>query len=76
MSDPDSTLFIPLQKNAMDIWRFAACREYTAASFRYQFQTQLIEEVYEIGIRWSFLKPILLEQVIVPDHLKPKEEAS
>jgi len=50
MSDPDPGLFIPLQKNAMDIWRFAACWEYTAASFRYQFQTQLIEEVYEIGI--------------------------
>ena len=33
-----------------------------------------LEEVYKIGIKWSFLKPILLEMVIVPDHLKPKEE--
>ncbi|MBW1770273.1 MAG: (Fe-S)-binding protein, partial [Deltaproteobacteria bacterium] len=32
-----------------------------------------LEEVYEIGITWSFLKPILLKQVIVPDHMKPKE---
>ena len=34
------------------------------------------EEVYKIGIKWSFLKPIFLEQAIVPDHLKPKEEES
>ena len=33
-----------------------------------------LEEVYKIGIKWSFLKPILLEMVIVPDHLKAKEE--
>ncbi len=33
-----------------------------------------LEEVYEIGIRWSFLKPLLLKMVIVPEHLKPKEE--
>ncbi len=33
-----------------------------------------LEEVFEIGIRWSFLKPILLKMVIVPDHLKPPEE--
>ncbi|MBU4345250.1 MAG: (Fe-S)-binding protein, partial [Proteobacteria bacterium] len=33
-----------------------------------------LEEIYKIGIKWSFLKPILLEMVIVPDHLKPKEE--
>lgn len=32
-----------------------------------------LEEVYKIGIRWSFLKPIILKQVIVPDHLKKKE---
>jgi len=31
-----------------------------------------LEEVYKIGIKWSFLKPILLKQVIVPGHLKPK----
>ncbi len=33
-----------------------------------------LEEVYKIGIKWSFLKPILLDMVIVPDHLKPEEE--
>lgn len=33
-----------------------------------------LEEVYKIGIKWSFLKPILLDMVIVPEHLKPKEE--
>ncbi len=33
-----------------------------------------LEEVYKIGIRWSFLKPLLLEMVVVPEHLKPKEE--
>ncbi len=32
------------------------------------------EEVYHMGIRWSFLKPLLLSMVIVPDHLKPKED--
>jgi Fe-S oxidoreductase len=29
-----------------------------------------IEEVYKLGIRWSFLKPLLLGMVVVPDHLK------
>ena len=33
-----------------------------------------LEEVYKIGIRWSFLKPILLRMVIVPEHLKPEED--
>ncbi|MEJ2158508.1 MAG: (Fe-S)-binding protein [Desulfobacteraceae bacterium] len=33
-----------------------------------------LEEIYKIGIRWSFLKPLLLKMVVVPDHLKPKEE--
>lgn len=33
-----------------------------------------MEEIYELGIRWSFLKPLLLKMVIVPEHLKPKEE--
>jgi hypothetical protein len=33
-----------------------------------------MEEVYKIGIRWSFLKPLLLKMVIVPDHMKPEEE--
>jgi Fe-S oxidoreductase len=32
-----------------------------------------LEEVYHIGIRWSFLKPLLLKMVVVPDHLKPEE---
>jgi Fe-S oxidoreductase len=33
-----------------------------------------LEEEYEIGIRWSFLKPLLIKMVIVPENLKPKEE--
>ena len=33
-----------------------------------------LEEIFEIGIRWTFLKPLLLEMCIVPDHLKPREE--
>ncbi|MCJ7772339.1 MAG: heterodisulfide reductase-related iron-sulfur binding cluster, partial [Desulfobacterales bacterium] len=33
-----------------------------------------LEEIYHAGIRWSFLKPILLDMVIVPDHLKPKDQ--
>jgi len=33
-----------------------------------------LEEVYEIGLRWSFLKPLLIKMMIVPDHLKPPEE--
>jgi Fe-S oxidoreductase len=33
-----------------------------------------LEEEYEIGIRWSFLKPLLISMVEVPEHLKPKEE--
>jgi len=33
-----------------------------------------LEEVYKIGIRWSFLKPILIDMVEVPEHLKPKDE--
>ena len=32
-----------------------------------------LEEEYKIGIRWSFLKPLLIDMVIVPDHLKPKD---
>ncbi len=32
-----------------------------------------MEEIYKDGIRWSFLKPLLLKMVLVPDHLKPKE---
>jgi Fe-S oxidoreductase len=33
-----------------------------------------LEEVYKIGIRWSFLKPLLISMVEVPEHLKPPEE--
>ncbi len=33
-----------------------------------------MEEVYEKGITWSFLKPLLIDMVIVPDHLKPEDE--
>ena len=29
-----------------------------------------LEEEYKIGIRWSFLKPLLLDMVLVPEHLK------
>ncbi|KHK03277.1 sulfate respiration complex iron-sulfur protein HmcF [Desulfovibrio sp. TomC] len=34
-----------------------------------------LEEEYHIHIDWSFLKPLLIKMVIVPDHLKPQEEA-
>ena len=33
-----------------------------------------LEEEYKIGIKWSFLKPLLVKMAIVPDHLKPEEE--
>ncbi len=32
-----------------------------------------LEEEYQIGIRWSFLKPLVIKMMIVPDHLKPEE---
>jgi Fe-S oxidoreductase len=32
-----------------------------------------LEEEYEIGIRWSFLKPLLIKILVIPDHLKPEE---
>lgn len=32
-----------------------------------------LEETYKIGIRWSFIKPLLLAMVIVPEHLKAEE---
>lgn len=32
-----------------------------------------LEEEYEIGIKWSFLKPLLIKMAVVPEHLKPKE---
>jgi len=33
-----------------------------------------LEEVYNVGIRWSFLKPLLIKMMILPDHLKQPEE--
>lgn len=33
-----------------------------------------MEEEFHIGIKWSFLKPLILSMAVVPDHLKPKEE--
>ena len=33
-----------------------------------------MEEIYRVGIRWSFLKPLLISMVEVPEHLKPKDE--
>jgi Fe-S oxidoreductase len=32
-----------------------------------------LEEEFKIGIRWSFLKPLLIHMAVVPDHLKPEE---
>ncbi len=32
-----------------------------------------LEEVYQVGISWSFLKPLLLKMVEAPEHLQPKE---
>ena len=32
-------------------------------------------EVYEVhDIKWSFLKPLILDMCIIPDHLKPQED--
>jgi Fe-S oxidoreductase len=33
-----------------------------------------LEEVYELGVRWSFLKPLLIKMAIVPEHLRLQEE--
>ena len=33
-----------------------------------------LEEIYKIGIRWSFLKPLLINMIEVPEHLQPREE--
>ncbi|WP_319583421.1 sulfate respiration complex iron-sulfur protein HmcF [uncultured Pseudodesulfovibrio sp.] len=33
-----------------------------------------LEEEYEIGIRWSFLKPLIIGMLDVPKHLLPPEE--
>lgn len=32
-----------------------------------------LEEEYSIGIRWSFLKPVIIKMLDIPDHLKPEE---
>ena len=32
-----------------------------------------LEEVYHIGIRWRFLKPLLVKMVEVPEHLRAEE---
>jgi len=32
-----------------------------------------LEEEYEIGIKWSFLKPLVISMLDIPDHLKPEE---
>ncbi|OQY03208.1 MAG: hypothetical protein B6I22_12090 [Desulfobacteraceae bacterium 4572_123] len=32
-----------------------------------------LEEEYKIGIKWSFLKPLLISMVDLPEHLKPKQ---
>lgn len=33
-----------------------------------------LEEEFEIGIEWSFLKPLVIKMLDIPDHLKPAEE--
>ena len=33
-----------------------------------------LEEIYHIGIRWSFLKPLLIKMAVVPEHMQPQEE--
>lgn len=33
-----------------------------------------LEEEYHIGIKWSFLKPLVIKMAIVPEHLRPEEE--
>ena len=33
-----------------------------------------LEEEYPMGLRWSFLKPLVIKMMIVPDHLKPQDE--
>jgi len=33
-----------------------------------------MEEIYHMGIKWSFLKPLLIDMLEVPDHFKPKDE--
>lgn len=32
-------------------------------------------EVYHVhDIKWSFLKPLIIDMMIVPDHLKPHDD--
>ena len=33
-----------------------------------------LEEEYDIGIEWSFLKPLVIQMLDIPEHLKPEEE--
>ncbi|SMF16428.1 sulfate respiration complex iron-sulfur protein HmcF [Desulfovibrio gilichinskyi] len=33
-----------------------------------------LEEEYKIGIRWSFLKPLIIGMLDVPEHLLPQDE--
>ena len=33
-----------------------------------------LEEEFKIGIKWSFLKPLVISMMEVPEHLKPQEE--
>jgi hypothetical protein len=33
-----------------------------------------MEEEYKAGISWSFLKPLLLKMVEIPEHLQGKTE--
>ncbi len=32
-----------------------------------------LEEEYKIGIEWSFLKPLVISMVEIPEHVKPQE---
>ena len=32
-----------------------------------------LEEEFEIGIEWSFLKPLLIEMAVIPDHIEKVE---
>lgn len=33
-----------------------------------------LEEEYHVGIRWSFLKPLIIKMAIIPEHLQPQDE--
>jgi Fe-S oxidoreductase len=33
-----------------------------------------LDEIYHTDIKWSFLKPLLIDMVEIPEHLKPVEE--